>query len=146
MRLCVGCSGGSRGEAREPTPLIFRPNWGPPIFFLRLGPPLTSGSGWPTPPPPPLSEILDLPLGWYYINIMLYKIINFMSSIMNDCQHADFHENKVRCEKYLHMWIAWSFEVSQETQVHWYLKRYCIQKIAVFALSKPYANSIVELK
>lgn len=25
-------------------------------------------------------------------------------------------------------------------------KRYCIQKIAVFALSKPYANSIVELK
>lgn len=69
-----------------------------------------------------------------------------MSSMMNDGQHADFHDNKVRCEKYLRMWIARPFMVSQDTQVHWYLKRYCIQEIAGFALSKPYANSIVELK
>ena len=51
-----------------PTPLIFRPKWGPKggkkFFWRPPPPPLISGSGWPphTPPPPPLSEGLDSPL------------------------------------------------------------------------------------
>ena len=37
----------------DPSPLIFTPNWGPKgrkKIFLRPGPPLLSGSGWPDPP------------------------------------------------------------------------------------------------
>ena len=45
------CSGGSN----ESHPLIFRPNWGPKgrkNFYLRPGPLLISGSGWPDPSSP----------------------------------------------------------------------------------------------
>ena len=52
-----------QGKGLARPALILRPNWGPKDwqkFFLRLGPPLISGSGWLS--PPPLSEGLDLPL------------------------------------------------------------------------------------
>ena len=45
MRLCVGCSGGSSGEAREPNPLFLDQTEARKFFFLRLGPRLISGSG-----------------------------------------------------------------------------------------------------
>ena len=41
-------SGGSRKGARGPSPLIFRPNWGPPNFLsCPPSPPRIPGSGWP---------------------------------------------------------------------------------------------------
>ena len=49
----------------EPGPPYFRPKWGPKgrkQFFLRVPPPPISGSGWPPPPFPPLSEGLNPPL------------------------------------------------------------------------------------
>ena len=57
------CSHQWRIRRRPPPPLIFRPSWGltglKKIFF-NMGPPIISGSGWPTlPPPHPLSEGLD---------------------------------------------------------------------------------------
>ena len=46
------------GGPAPPSPhLIFRPKWGPKGWkniFLRRGPALISGSGWPAPPPTPL--------------------------------------------------------------------------------------------
>ena len=55
-------SGECRGGPHPPPPpLIFRPNWGPKgrkKIFSRLGIPLSPGSGWPPPPPHPLSECL----------------------------------------------------------------------------------------
>ena len=56
-------SGGSRGRAWPGPPLFLDQTeaWRTDkTFFLRLGPPLISGSGWLS--PPPLSEGLDLPL------------------------------------------------------------------------------------
>ena len=43
-----------------PASLIFRPKWDPKgrkQFFWRPGPPLISGSGWPSPPPPPYLKV-----------------------------------------------------------------------------------------
>ena len=53
------CSGGSRGGARLPPPLTLfldqnEARRAEKIFFLRRGPALISGSGWPAPPPTPL--------------------------------------------------------------------------------------------
>ena len=47
----TGSSGGCRGGAWEPRPLICRPNWSPKgrKFFFKDWSPFISGSGWPPP-------------------------------------------------------------------------------------------------
>ena len=57
---------GPRAPAPLPPPRPYfwtklRPE-GPKKFFLKTGPPLISGSGWPPPPPTPYPEGVDPPL------------------------------------------------------------------------------------
>ena len=54
-------SGGSRGGTRPPTPLIFRPNWGPKVwikvFWDPPPPTLPQGLDERPPPPPPYLKV-----------------------------------------------------------------------------------------
>ena len=117
----------------DPPSLICRPKWGPKgrkKLFLRPPPPLISGSGWPPPLPPPLSEGLDPPLifhtnfgPWVYVlgdKVLSYGTITGLKFL-----------DRILCP----FWTAWSLALPLSPP-YWLLNFFLIRYEHLFPSAK----------